>query len=829
MSLNNNDIKNEIFPKNITDTKIFTKEMLQELLKNQLDQRLLKLESNSKEHISNLNYTAKYFTEFTKAIQQFTKFFEESESLIEKEKELTEIKESIENDNTEKFILKKSNESNYLQTTTNIPKNNINNNNNKSHQKEKENNKKLENTLKNKSITQNVFKPQKLKKQSTNMLLAKSIFTNKVKEEKKTNANKTKIMSPEIEKKNQSKKIINISKNVGKHGTPQRLHKTNNILERSINLKTPKTEIKNKTATKIKKLKNTTTRHKTESNLSEYKNIKGNENEKFEKSKTNRDNYNTAKNYEQNALNKTMNKKSKKKIKSKKEIKFNLQNNENNENEDFSKTLANHFVNKTIELDKLEREKRMHLNSSLTNKKKSNIRLNNESHNSNFIDIANIVKLVDDVNQNINKLLESNEKLNNNKSLMMSSLDLSSSQNKTFLSPNFRSTVNIFNSNINEDINNTEKKENLIKKKQGTHNISLYKDYNDNNKENIQNSPKTEQKMGINEIGSRPIKTEYNKFINNTIMKKSKEFNENVVFENKRYQTECNNSYVNENETKEICETETIINFDVIKIFKSNKKILKNIFKYLKDFEIITFTSSNNYLNKERIALLDNKKEELLLLLNLQKDETMETKINKIMNEYSEEDISKPPDIFHLSNDAENKLKELNNNDNIQKIFNNDLDMNNNNKDFKFIIIIYKILFILLDIEEIYSVLNDDIFWKKCCNYLKVKVGKNIGDFIIEKIPGIKFNSKTINLIDILIKDNKENIINEISNEDNKCLIKPFIKEIFEYCGIIFVPKITQGSIIINHLKNNQMVINYLNNLKVRYFLAKYEEEDDDD
>jgi hypothetical protein len=229
MSLNNNDIKNEIFPKNITDKKIFTKEMLQELLKSQLDQRLLKLESNSKEHISNLNYTSKYFTEFTKAIQQFTKFFEESESLLEKEKELTEIKESIENDNTEKFVSKKSNESNYLSTTTNIPKNNINNNDNKSHQKEKENNKKIENTLKNKSITQNVFKPQKLKKQSTNMLLAKSIFTNKVKEEKKTNANKTKIMSPEIEKKNQSKKIINITKNVGKHGTPQRLHKTNNI------------------------------------------------------------------------------------------------------------------------------------------------------------------------------------------------------------------------------------------------------------------------------------------------------------------------------------------------------------------------------------------------------------------------------------------------------------------------------------------------------------------------------------------------------------------------------------------------------------------------
>ena len=817
MSLNNNYIKNETNQKNISNNKIFTKEMLQELIKTQLNQRLLRLESSSKEQISNLSFTSKYFNEFTKAIQQFQKFFEESEAIKEKEKEIIERKENIENNNTEKIIPKKLNESH--NNSTNISKSN-NNINNKSNQKES--NKKPENMLKNRSITQNVFKTQKLKKQATNISLAKSIFTNKMNEEKKINAYKLKLMSPETEKKNQNQKTFNITKEVGKNGTPQRVRKNNALLERAkAALKTPRTEIKKKTVTKIQKLKNDTNRHKNQYNLSEYKNINENENEKYENFNTVRNNFNNpnSKNVEQNAMNKSMNKKSKKKNKSKKEIKFNLQNNDNNENndnEDFSKTMTHHFVNKTIEIDKMEPEQRLKLNQSLSNKKKSKIRLSND-HDNNFNDIANIVKLVDDVNQNITKLLESNEKLNANKSVMMTSLDLSN-QNHTFFSANYRSTVNIFNDNLNE---NSNIRGNLIKKKQGNHNISLYKENDENNID----SPKVEQKKLNKEISQTPIESEFSKFINNISARKSKKLNEGGIEENKRYQTEANISYVNQNETKEQCENDTTKNdFDVLKIFKNNKKILKNIFKYLKDFEIITFTSSNNYLNKERISLLDNKKEELLLLLNLQKDETMESKIKKIKNEYSEEELSKPPDIFHPSENAENQLKELNNNENLQKIFKNDLDTND-----KSIIIIYKILFILLNKEEIYSVLNDDIFWKKCCNYLIDNIKENIGDFIIKKIPDIKFDSKTINLIEILIKDKKENFINEISNDDNKYVIKPFIKEIFEYCGIIFDPKKTQGSIIIKHLKNNQMIINYLNNLKVRYFLAKYEEEDDDD
>ena len=55
------------------------------------------------------------------------------------------------------------------------------------------------------------------------------------------------------------------------------------------------------------------------------------------------------------------------------------------------------------------------------------------------------------------------------------------------------------------------------------------------------------------------------------------------------------------------------------------------------------------------------------------------------------------------------------------------------------------------------------------------------------------------------------------------------IKELFEYFGIIFSKDKTEGNIYINNLKRNQIIINYLNNLKVRYFLSKYNEEEEDD
>ena len=168
------------------------------------------------------------------------------------------------------------------------------------------------------------------------------------------------------------------------------------------------------------------------------------------------------------------------------------------------------------------------------------------------------------------------------------------------------------------------------------------------------------------------------------------------------------------------------------------------------------------------------------------------------------------------------KIKLINAEDFLNEIKN--MKINNSNGK---LIILYKILFVFLGEEKIYNILNIDIFWEKCFNYFKEKCKGNIGNFIIHKIHLFNFGSKEFNRIRNLLKENQNEIINELL--DNKNCLMPLIKELFEYFGIIFSKDKTEGNIYINNLKRNQIVINYLNNLKVRYFLSRYNEDVEDD
>lgn len=803
MSSYKNDIKNENIQKHSEQKQSFTKESLKELLNKNLNQRLLKLEASSKEQISGLNYTSKYFKEFSKAIQQFSKFFDESEELKEKEKEklINDKKDNTKEnnkdkgkDNSLKIISKKSNESN---GTTNLTKNN---------NKTKQNNKKMENYLRLRSNTQGVLKSQQLKKQATNITFARSIFTNKIIEEKKQNKQKQNmILSPENEKNNKS---INTFREGLKNETPPKNQKSTFCLERTtVNMKVPKTEKRVKKKEKKKFNDNNKNKY---NNISELKT----ENEKYN---TEKENLNLMK--FSSSLKKSLNKNPKNEHKNKKEIKFNLQNKikESAFIDDFSKTINNKYINKTIDLD--DNDKNNYLKSSFSSKKKRKFKLNNESENIN--DIKDIVKLVDNVHQSITKLLENNERFNNNKSLMISSLELTN-PNKTYVESNYRSSTNILD-NFDDEINSQNNKGFSLKKKKNCPNFELLKEnFNCNEETNNKN----QIKYGVTDENNKSNNDSCNKkeiVLNN---KKSIKSLKNININNRNqeqidYIIQDINKEADNIEIKNYCIKKT----NVLDIFKKDKKYLRDILKYLNDIDVIIFTSSNNYLNKERISFLDNKKEELLKILNLEKNETMETKIKKIKKEFSEEHLSNPPKEFTISKEIKDTLKQLNNNEN-KDLFKSYFDENDPNKDL--LIKLYKIFFILLDKEEIYNLFIDNHFWKKCGDYLLENSEGNIGDFINEKISEFIFNPKSFNKIEHLIKNDKENFINELKN-DKKYFISPLIKEALIYCGVIFEPKKTQGNIIIKNLKKNQMVINYLNNLKVRYFLAKYEEDDEDD
>ena len=548
---------------------------------------------------------------------------------------------------------------------------------------------KSNNNIRNRSNTLGISKYNQLKKVNTENNINRESF---ISNHNINNKQKSKQKSPE--KNNKNNKIVNLTKNMGKNATPKKNNKLDFFSDNKP--KCPKTEkIPKKINEKIKKMNtNKDIKHKNSNNKlkDEFDNLYNGNNKQlissFRKEKKQR-NQNVI--FNGNYI--------------KKEIDFEKNNTENN-------------INNLKASFSFRKGRKLNINE---NNIINHVKNNNSSSELN--DIQNIVKLVDNVNQNITKLLNNN----NNSNMNNNSIDFS-------LNNNLRNSA-LFSNEINI---NSKKNEFTLKKKY--------------------------------------------------LSKKEK--------------------------VKEI---------NVIELFKKDNNIFKNILKYLSQKESIYFYSMNNYLNKGRIKYFDNKKEELLSRLNLKKDETLEKKINEIKNLFTEEDLSQRKK-FEITQETRELIKKMNNEEYIDKLKN----FKTNDKANENINIIFKILFIFLGEENIYITKNNDIFWKKCLHYFDEKCSGKIGDFLLQKIPFFKFDTKEFNRIENLLKENKTEIINEMKQNTNYLII-PLIKESLEYFGIIFSQQKTEGSLYIKILRKNQIIINYLNNLKVRYFLSKYNEEDDED
>ena len=670
MSLYNNENENENNKKSILN-KVFPKEILQDILNELLNKKLIKLENSSKNQISDLSKISKNFQEFSNHIQQI------SNNILEKNKSTEENKNSGNNEpmklninnnanNILKHSIKKLPELGNDIIITTKKNNNVNN-------------------LRTRSNTLGINKFNQLKKQNTEVNLNRESFnSNHIRQ-------KSKLKSPE---KNNYKinKNINIAKDLGKNATPKKNNKIEFIVENKQNF--PKTEkIQKKINEKIKK-------------QNDYnKNSKNNIDNKY---MNEFDNLNIGFNKQ------IINGPTKKEIKEKNKIKKDIIK--------ANKKLNDNYIKNEFDIEKKNKNGFNNLRTSFYSKKDKKLILNernNTMNNStNLNDIQSIVKLVDNVNQNITKILNDNN------------------SNEIFIPNNLRNSVK------------------LSKEKNNLNNLNI----------------------------------------------KNKEFTLK-----KKYLTK----------------KEKVVNINAFEIFKKEKKILKNILKYLTENDLIFFYSLNNYFNKERIAYFDNKKEDLLSILNLKKEETIENKINEIKKEFNKEKLLQIKK-FELSENLQEKIKLINTKEFLDKLINREMNNICGN-----IITIYKIFFVFVGEEKIYDTLNADIFWKKCYNYFNEKCKGNIGNFILNKIQLFNFKSKEFNKIRNLLKENKNEIINEISDSEN-CLMS-LIKELFEYFGIIFSKDKTEGNIYINNLKRNQIIINYLNNLKVRYFLSKYNEEEEDD
>ena len=469
---------------------------------------------------------------------------------------------------------------------------------------------------------------------------------------------------------------------------------------------------------------------------------------------------------------------------------------------------------------------------------------NNDKKDNKIVEkVENIVKLVDDVNQNINKILIGSQAFLQKRN----SCKRESSKSFAFdkrtdlkeylsnLSPEF-SIIEIEKENEKTKNNNDIPSLNVNKVK----NLNVKCKNNNNMLPNENNTKKLYKKIKINKEKNNNFsvkninidikKTNYNSHKNHKIIKK-------ILLQADNYKN--NENEKNNIESIDIQNTPNInrekkskdlIKFKVnrfkeknkknnkltfINIIENNPKILSTILQYLSFKNKINFLSINKFLSKERISLLINKKDEIFLILHLKENETIDDKIKKLKNLSNNNNkgsfLNKLKE-FKLSKDAINNLKLLNNSQIIKLFKENQID---NNKIAE-INIIYKVLLLLFREKKLVEISDDIIFWKNCCKYFfeKSEDGK-IGNYIINQSKNFCFDHKTINLIEFVLIGNKNNIINGYYDKLCKTteLILPLIKQALEYCGVIYTDKKNNLNKILDNLQYNQMLINKLDNI----------------
>ena len=490
----------------------------------------------------------------------------------------------------------------------------------------------------------------------------------------------------------------------------------------------------------------------------------------------------------------------------------NLINNENLKKKD----IWNENNSNTISTDQDIRNSKI-----IINKNPNLNNINKDKKENSIFSVENIVKLVDDVNQNINKIL------------VGSKINQSHIQRRREESYSFIDKKGEIN-----DLLNKSKENNLLEKEKtaifsNSKQVKLPQINNNILLSNENNSKKNYKKIKVNNNNTNndysSSKKNYNKkeiikcFNYNSTKNKTKKSIKKIILqsnENKSKELEKKIEDININKTLPLnFETKKLNNINnkeekdskitFLNLIQNNSKILQNILQYLTFKNKINFLSINKYLSNERISLLVNKKEALILILQLKENETIEDKIKKLKNNSNnnKEPTSKLIKEFKLSKDVIRNLKQLNEAQNIKLFKEKQINKNKITE----INIIYKILLLLLGEKKLVEISDDYTFWKKCCKYFLDKSEGKIGNCIINQVKNFCFDHQTINLIEFTLIGNKNNILNGYYEKLCKTtgLIMPLIKQALEYCGITTSDN-KYNPRILDNLKYNQMLINKL-------------------
>ena len=173
------------------------------------------------------------------------------------------------------------------------------------------------------------------------------------------------------------------------------------------------------------------------------------------------------------------------------------------------------------------------------------------------------------------------------------------------------------------------------------------------------------------------------------------------------------------------------------------------VFDFLNLQEKIYFTGVHRGFKDVRLYLLNLIREEAISSLELRDGETLDDHITSFKKNHTEEDLTKPFIDFEISNNHRKTVLLLDQ-DLFSKLFKTPvLD-----EYLKDIYIIYRLLFILFGEHEIANIINDELFWLKCIQYLNTKSNGKIGSYIVERAKSFDFSHKSIYLMNRLLVGN---------------------------------------------------------------------------
>ena len=228
------------------------------------------------------------------------------------------------------------------------------------------------------------------------------------------------------------------------------------------------------------------------------------------------------------------------------------------------------------------------------------------------------------------------------------------------------------------------------------------------------------------------------------------------------------------------------------------EKWVNAIFSYLCIRDKLSFASTTRIFKPQYIGVINGYEENVIEVINLNEGQTIDEKIEDFKIRYKvEESIPKTYPEFQITKGALRAI-ELLNNDKYNQLFKKTvLDQNQ-----KEIVVIYRLLFRLLNEREISEIEDDSAFWLRICEYFNEKGIDKIGSFLIQAAQHFNFDDRNVYFLNKLIVKRKSKINPSYYSKlcSSTGLVMFLIKDSLEYCGVMFSEKRTPHNRLVNNL-----------------------------